>query len=142
MARIGRRGAVLRLDRRRPPKNRRCQLLDPVHAAQAGQHLECRQYSADGGAESAGSHASGRIAGIRAAQGGQVRRLFVRAGRSGREALEKQFRAHPKAWEFFQSQPPYYRKVSIHWIGSAKKEETRLKRLAQLIEKSEQGQRL
>jgi uncharacterized protein YdeI (YjbR/CyaY-like superfamily) len=46
------------------------------------------------------------------------------------------------AWKFFQTQPPYYRKVMNWWIVSAKKEETRLKRLAQLIEESAAGRRI
>jgi uncharacterized protein YdeI (YjbR/CyaY-like superfamily) len=46
------------------------------------------------------------------------------------------------AWEFFQSQPPGYRKVITWWIISARKEETRLKRLEQLIQKAVKGQRM
>jgi uncharacterized protein YdeI (YjbR/CyaY-like superfamily) len=52
-------------------------------------------------------------------------------------AYEKQFRANKKAWEFFQAQPPWYRRTASWWVISAKKEETRVKRLAQLIEDSE-----
>ncbi len=47
-----------------------------------------------------------------------------------------------KAWEFFQAQPPGYRKTINWWIVSAKKEETRLKRLEQLIEESAAGHRI
>jgi uncharacterized protein YdeI (YjbR/CyaY-like superfamily) len=47
-----------------------------------------------------------------------------------------------KAWEFFQAQPPGYRKTINWWIVSAKKEETRLKRLEQLIEESAAGRRI
>jgi uncharacterized protein YdeI (YjbR/CyaY-like superfamily) len=46
------------------------------------------------------------------------------------------------AWIFFQAQPASYRKAVNWWIISAKKEETRLKRLEQLIAYSVQGQRL
>lgn len=49
---------------------------------------------------------------------------------------EARFRTHEAAWEYFQSQPPGYRKVTLHWILSAKREETRTKRLATLIEDS------
>lgn len=52
--------------------------------------------------------------------------------------FEKKFRAHPGAWKFFQSQPPWYRRTSTYWVISAKKEETRLKRLAILIDCSAQ----
>jgi uncharacterized protein YdeI (YjbR/CyaY-like superfamily) len=53
---------------------------------------------------------------------------------------EKQFRANMKAWEYFQSQAPHYRRTTCGWVMSAKKEETRLRRLATLIEDSAQGQ--
>jgi uncharacterized protein YdeI (YjbR/CyaY-like superfamily) len=46
------------------------------------------------------------------------------------------------AWRFFQTQPPSYRKAIFWWIVSAKKEETRLKRLQRLSAFSAQGQRL
>lgn len=48
--------------------------------------------------------------------------------------LEKQFQARIEAWAFFQSQPPWYRRTSTYWVISAKKEETRRKRLATLID--------
>ena len=46
------------------------------------------------------------------------------------------FRRNAGAWTFFQSQPPGYRKTAIWWVVSAKREETREKRLATLIEDS------
>lgn len=49
---------------------------------------------------------------------------------------EKVFRANRDAWTFFQAQPPWYRRTSSWWAISAKKEETRMKRLARLIEDS------
>lgn len=55
------------------------------------------------------------------------------------EALERMFRANKKAWEFFESRPAGYRKAATHWVVTAKREETRLKRLATLIEDSEHG---
>jgi uncharacterized protein YdeI (YjbR/CyaY-like superfamily) len=53
-------------------------------------------------------------------------------------AYEKGFRAHPAAWKFFRAQAPWYQRTAIWWVISAKKEETRLKRLAALIEDSGQ----
>ena len=50
--------------------------------------------------------------------------------------------ANKKAWTFFQAQPPYYRRLATRWVMSAKKEETRLRRLAQLIEDSSAGRRI
>jgi len=55
---------------------------------------------------------------------------------------EKKLRANKKAWKFYQSQPPWYRHTSGWWVMSAKKEETRLKRLAKLIEDSENRRRI
>jgi len=52
---------------------------------------------------------------------------------------ERQLRANEKAWEFFQSRPRSYRKAAIFWVVSAKKEETRARRLAQLIDDSASG---
>jgi uncharacterized protein YdeI (YjbR/CyaY-like superfamily) len=57
-------------------------------------------------------------------------------------AHEKQFRGHVKAWQFFQAQPPGYRRTASWWVISAKLEETRSRRLAKLIEVSEQSRRL
>ena len=57
-------------------------------------------------------------------------------------AYEKRFRAHKKAWKFFQSQPPWYQRTASWRVISAKKEETRLKRLAQLIKNSEHERRI
>ena len=55
--------------------------------------------------------------------------------------LEKRFKANRKAWEFFQAQPPGYRKLVTRWIGQAKKDETRLKRLQMTIDASAKGTR-
>jgi uncharacterized protein YdeI (YjbR/CyaY-like superfamily) len=52
---------------------------------------------------------------------------------------ERQLRANKKAWEFFQAQPAWYRRTATWWVISAKKEETRKRRLATLIDDSAQG---
>ncbi|HEX6044151.1 MAG TPA: YdeI/OmpD-associated family protein [Pyrinomonadaceae bacterium] len=54
---------------------------------------------------------------------------------------EKKFRANKAAWDFFQTLPPSFRRTSIFWVMSAKKEETQLRRLEQLIAKCEKGER-
>jgi uncharacterized protein YdeI (YjbR/CyaY-like superfamily) len=51
----------------------------------------------------------------------------------------KQLRANKKAWAFFQKQAPWYQRTSTHWVLSAKREETRAKRLGILIEDSANG---
>jgi uncharacterized protein YdeI (YjbR/CyaY-like superfamily) len=49
------------------------------------------------------------------------------------------FKANSKAWEYFENLAPSYKKVSIHWVMTAKQEETRIKRLKTIIEDSENG---
>ena len=56
--------------------------------------------------------------------------------------LEAQFRAHTVAWQYFQSQPPGYRKTATWWVISAKREDTKQRRLKKLIEDSATGQRI
>lgn len=46
---------------------------------------------------------------------------------------ERRFRANRKAWKWFQQQPPSYRKTATWWVISAKREETRERRLVALI---------
>jgi uncharacterized protein YdeI (YjbR/CyaY-like superfamily) len=55
---------------------------------------------------------------------------------------QREFEAHADAWAFFNAQPPGYRRTATHWVVSAKREETRAKRLATLIEDSAAGRRL
>lgn len=55
---------------------------------------------------------------------------------------EKLFRRHKQAWAYFEQQPPGYRHKLLWRITSAKRPETRAKRLAELIEASAQGRRL
>jgi uncharacterized protein YdeI (YjbR/CyaY-like superfamily) len=57
-------------------------------------------------------------------------------------AYEKRFRENKKAWEFFEAQPPYYKRVTIFRIMNAKKEETQIRRLEELIACSAKGERL
>jgi uncharacterized protein YdeI (YjbR/CyaY-like superfamily) len=57
-------------------------------------------------------------------------------------ASAKQLRANKAAWTFFQAQAPWYRRTSAFWVMSAKREETRARRLATLIEKCAQGARV
>jgi uncharacterized protein YdeI (YjbR/CyaY-like superfamily) len=52
------------------------------------------------------------------------------------------FRANEMAWDRFQALPPSYRRTAIYWVVTAKKPETRVRRLATLIEDSAAGRRL
>ncbi len=53
--------------------------------------------------------------------------------------LEEQFKPNKKAWDYFQSLAPSYRKHSTYWVMSAKNETTRLRRLKELIADSQAG---
>lgn len=53
--------------------------------------------------------------------------------------FEKLLRKDRKEWAYFQAQAPWYRRTVAHWITSAKREETRMRRLASLIEACRQA---
>jgi uncharacterized protein YdeI (YjbR/CyaY-like superfamily) len=53
--------------------------------------------------------------------------------------FERELQANRKAWTFFQNQALWYRQACIVWVMSAKKEETRKRRLASLIDHSSRG---
>jgi uncharacterized protein YdeI (YjbR/CyaY-like superfamily) len=55
--------------------------------------------------------------------------------------LEATFRRNPEAWAFFSSLTPSYRRTAIWWVVSAKRPETRERRLATLIDDSAQRRR-
>jgi uncharacterized protein YdeI (YjbR/CyaY-like superfamily) len=57
-------------------------------------------------------------------------------------AQRKTFRANPEAWAFFRSRPRSYRRTATWWVISAKREETRLRRLETLIDDSADGRRI
>jgi uncharacterized protein YdeI (YjbR/CyaY-like superfamily) len=67
---------------------------------------------------------------------------FENSARELDPSYTKRFRANKQAWDFFQLQPPGYRRIATFWIMSAKQEETRLRRLEQLINDSSKGVRL
>ena len=56
------------------------------------------------------------------------------------DQMVTRFKETAGAWEFYQEQPPGYRRHAARWVTSAKREETRERRLATLIDDS--GNRL
>jgi len=61
------------------------------------------------------------------------------------ELDDKRLRAFQRkttAWKFFEAQPPGYRTMVITWIMSAKKNETKDRRLKALVESSPPKKRL
>jgi uncharacterized protein YdeI (YjbR/CyaY-like superfamily) len=55
---------------------------------------------------------------------------------------QARLRANPRAWEWFAAQSASYRRSAVHWVTTAKRADTRERRLAQLIADSEQGRRV
>ena len=61
---------------------------------------------------------------------------YERANAAFDQEQVRQFQTHAAAWAWFQSQPPGYRRLIAHWVTSAKRPETRARRLVELIEAS------
>lgn len=68
--------------------------------------------------------------------------LYEKTAQELTPEFQKKFSQDKKAWAFFQEQPPGYRKIAVLYLMSAKKEETRLRRLEQLIALSAKSARL
>lgn len=71
-----------------------------------------------------------------------ARYSFEREAAQFEEAAEKKFRANKKAWTYFQAQAPHYRRTATWYVVSAKREETRARRMDTLIEVSAKGELL
>ena len=118
LARVGRRSALRRLDRRDPQTCGRRQLHDPVHAATQGQHLELGEHSARRSADERKADA-GRP-GLDAYAARKENKSGIYAYEQRRDRLEEPYagmlKKHKAAWTFFEAQPPSYRKVIGWWI--------------------------
>lgn len=57
-------------------------------------------------------------------------------------AFEKPLRADTAAWTFWQKLPPSFKRKVVHWVTSAKREQTRARRLQQLIAACAAGRRI
>jgi uncharacterized protein YdeI (YjbR/CyaY-like superfamily) len=58
------------------------------------------------------------------------------------KALDDQFRKQPAAWANHEKFLAGYRRITAGWVASAKREETRVKRLEKLIEFSARNERI
>jgi len=58
------------------------------------------------------------------------------------DEMMARFKKIPGAWKFYQEQPPGYRRHAARWVMSAKREQTRERRLATLIDDSANGLRI
>jgi uncharacterized protein YdeI (YjbR/CyaY-like superfamily) len=87
-------------------------------------------------------HAAGRAALARRTED----RTGVYSFESRPKSFPPEFRArldaNVKAARFFDAQPPGVQRLCIHWVVSAKKDETRLRRLDILIASSRKGERI
>lgn len=84
-------------------------------------------------------------AGERAFEAGKENRSHYSYASEARDLTAEeveQFKADPAAWADWEKRPPGYRKVVLHWVASAKKPETRARRLATLIEDSAAGRKI
>ncbi len=68
-----------------------------------------------------------------------ARYAYEQEGARLSETHERDFRRDPKAWAFYQAQPPWYRRTTGWWVASAKREETRERRLRELMARSREG---
>jgi uncharacterized protein YdeI (YjbR/CyaY-like superfamily) len=57
-------------------------------------------------------------------------------------ALQRELKRDRGAWEFFQSEAPWYRRTSIFWVMEAKREETRARRFGTLLKCSGKRERI
>jgi len=67
--------------------------------------------------------------------------LYEQKDRPLDPAFEKTFKANETAWTYFQAQPPGYRRLAVMYIMTAKKEETRRRRLDAIVKASAEQQR-
>ena len=85
-------------------------------------------------------------AGLKAYEARQQHRTGIYSFEQKRAGLtakhKKILRSNPAAWKFYSQQAPWYQRVTGHWVGSAKREETQQRRLAQLIADSAAGRRI
>jgi uncharacterized protein YdeI (YjbR/CyaY-like superfamily) len=56
--------------------------------------------------------------------------------------FEAKFRQNAEAWSYFEREAPWYRRVALHWVISAKREDTRRRRLEMLIKDCAAGRRI
>ena len=88
--------------------------------------------------------ATGRMepAGLRAYEARTTQNTAIYAYEQARHtarlppAYEKEFKKEAAAWRFYREMPAWYQRTSSWWVISAKREETRRKRLAVLMKNS------
>lgn len=56
--------------------------------------------------------------------------------------IERAIKSEPAAWRFFATLAPSYRRTYVGWIGAAKREETRQRRLREAVTRLAKGEKL
>lgn len=80
-------------------------------------------------------HAAGHAARAKWDERTQAAGYSHETPRSGLDAAGiAALQANTRAWAFWEAQTPSYRKVAGHWVVSAKREQTRVDRLATLVD--------
>jgi uncharacterized protein YdeI (YjbR/CyaY-like superfamily) len=87
-------------------------------------------------------HSAGHAAFKERDKSAKARYSFENRPQSLDAALEKQFRANTTAWAYWESCPPYYKRVVSFYVMGAKRDETRQRRLANVIRHSAKRERL
>jgi uncharacterized protein YdeI (YjbR/CyaY-like superfamily) len=87
-------------------------------------------------------HAAGTAAFERRDAASSARYSFERETAELTRAQLARFKANRPAWTYFESEAPWYRRAVTHWVTSAKREDTRERRLATLIADSANGHRI
>jgi uncharacterized protein YdeI (YjbR/CyaY-like superfamily) len=87
-----------------------------------------------------------QAAGLKAFQARKENKVGIYSYEQRRDQLQEPYNSMLKknkaAWDFFQVQPPSYRKAAGWWVISAKREETRRMRLEKLMEDSACGKKI
>jgi len=71
-----------------------------------------------------------------------LKRRCVSAGSTALFAAERALKAEPAAWRFFETLAPSYRRAYVGWIDSAKREETKQRRLREAVARLANGEKL
>ncbi|HVO34889.1 MAG TPA: YdeI/OmpD-associated family protein [Gemmatimonadales bacterium] len=91
------------------------------------------------------AHGRMRPAGLKAHEARDPKKAELYSFENPRRPLDAAavhaFKANRRAWAWFETQAPWYRRTAAWWVMSAKREETRERRLAVLIAAAARGER-
>ena len=133
------------LDRWRAQAHRRHRLTNPLHAAPQRVNLEPGQHRESSTSAGAGAYASQRASQRSKPRCDRKTGIYAfereQAAEFAPEELQV-FKKEARAWAYFEASAPSYRKVMTHWVISAKRTDTRARRLDQLMQASAEQRRI